>query len=129
MDAQATPTPFVEFQNVWLAYNEALWKQGQFAVENINLQVQRGEFIGHSRDGTAREQLHRLFRCKLLQIVMQPRQQRDHRDHLPPGPTRHMPDLGWKEHHVQNHSVVGPVRGVAMGNPIRSTQVKFNIAR
>jgi hypothetical protein len=40
-----------------------------------------------------------------------------------------MPDLGWKEHHVQNHSVIGPVQGVAVGDPIRSTQVKFDIAR
>ena len=96
---------------------------GQFLL------TERGEFIRHSRHRTAREQLHRLFRRKLLQIVMQPRQQRDHRDRLPPGPTRHMPDLGWEEHHVQNHSIVGPVRGVAMGDPIRSTQVKFDIAR
>lgn len=41
----ATETPFVDFQNVWLAYNEELWAQGKFAVEDINLQVKRGEFI------------------------------------------------------------------------------------
>jgi len=38
-------TPFVDFQHVWLAYNEQLWAQGKFAVEDINLQVRRGEFI------------------------------------------------------------------------------------
>ena len=38
-------TPFVDFQNVWLAYNEELWAEGRFAVEDINLQVGRGEFI------------------------------------------------------------------------------------
>lgn len=37
--------PFVDFQDVWLAYNEELWAQGKFAVEDINLQVARGEFI------------------------------------------------------------------------------------
>ncbi|MBT0568994.1 ABC transporter ATP-binding protein [Curvibacter sp. CHRR-16] len=36
---------FIEFDNVWLAYTQALAAQGQFAVEDINLQVQRGEFI------------------------------------------------------------------------------------
>ncbi|MEN9473734.1 MAG: Aliphatic sulfonates import ATP-binding protein SsuB [Pseudomonadota bacterium] len=41
----ATETPFVDFQNVWLAYNEELWAEGKFAVEDINLQVTRGEFI------------------------------------------------------------------------------------
>ena len=40
-----TETPFVDFQNVWLAYNEELWAEGKFAVEDINLQVKRGEFI------------------------------------------------------------------------------------
>jgi NitT/TauT family transport system ATP-binding protein len=37
--------PFVDFQNVWLAYNEELLAQGHFAVEDINLQVHQGEFI------------------------------------------------------------------------------------
>ena len=41
----AIETPFVDFQNVWLAYNEELWAEGKFAVEDINLQVKRGEFI------------------------------------------------------------------------------------
>ena len=36
---------FVDFQNVWLAYNEELWAKNQFAVEDINLQVKQGEFI------------------------------------------------------------------------------------
>lgn len=36
---------FVEFQNVWLAYNEELLKQNIYAVEDINLQVKQGEFI------------------------------------------------------------------------------------
>ena len=38
-------TAFVDFRNVWLAYNELLRSQGQFAVEDISLQVGRGEFI------------------------------------------------------------------------------------
>ncbi|MDP3761959.1 MAG: ABC transporter ATP-binding protein [Ramlibacter sp.] len=36
---------FVEFQDVWLAYNDEALAQGQYAVEAIDLQVQRGEFI------------------------------------------------------------------------------------
>ncbi len=36
---------FVDFQNVWLAYNDELLAQGHFAVEDISLQVQQGEFI------------------------------------------------------------------------------------
>jgi NitT/TauT family transport system ATP-binding protein len=40
-----TPAPFVDFRNVWLAYNEELLAKGQFAVEDISLQVGRGEFI------------------------------------------------------------------------------------
>lgn len=38
-------TAFVDFQDVWLAYNEELLAKEQFAVENINLQVGEGEFI------------------------------------------------------------------------------------
>ncbi|GAB4087952.1 ABC transporter ATP-binding protein [Hydrogenophaga soli] len=37
--------PFVEFKNVWLAYNDELWAKGLFAVEDINLSVAQGEFI------------------------------------------------------------------------------------
>ena len=36
---------FVDFQHVWLAYNDELLSQGQFAVEDISLQVRQGEFI------------------------------------------------------------------------------------
>ena len=36
---------FVDFQNVWLAYNEELLAQNHFAVEDINLQVKQVEFI------------------------------------------------------------------------------------
>ncbi len=36
---------FVEFQNVWLAYNDELLAKRQFAVEDITLSVGRGEFI------------------------------------------------------------------------------------
>ena len=36
---------FVDFQDVWLAYNQALLAQGSFAVEAINLNVRKGEFI------------------------------------------------------------------------------------
>ena len=38
-------TPFVEFNGVWLAYNAELQAKGQYAVEDINLQVSQGEFI------------------------------------------------------------------------------------
>ncbi len=41
----AATAPFVEFRDVWLAYNEALLAQGRFAVEAIDLKVARGEFI------------------------------------------------------------------------------------
>ena len=37
--------PFVDFDDVWLAYNDELLAKNVFAVENINLKVQRGEFI------------------------------------------------------------------------------------
>jgi NitT/TauT family transport system ATP-binding protein len=36
---------FVDFRNVWLAYNDELLQQGKYAVEDINLQVNEGEFI------------------------------------------------------------------------------------
>jgi len=38
-------TPFVDFKNVWLAYNDELLANGQFAVEDISLQINDGEFI------------------------------------------------------------------------------------
>ncbi|NWG73078.1 MAG: ABC transporter ATP-binding protein [Rubrivivax sp.] len=38
-------THFVDFRNVWLAYNDELLAKGQFAVEDITLQVREGEFI------------------------------------------------------------------------------------
>ncbi|MCS4510584.1 ABC transporter ATP-binding protein [Xylophilus ampelinus] len=36
---------FVYFRDVWLAYNEELLRANHFAVEAIDLQVRRGEFI------------------------------------------------------------------------------------
>ena len=41
----ATADNFVDFQNVWLAYNDELLAKEHFAVEDINLQVKQGEFI------------------------------------------------------------------------------------
>ncbi|CAN5908105.1 ABC transporter ATP-binding protein [soil metagenome] len=38
-------TSFVDFSNVWLAYNDELLAQRQFAIEDISLKVGRGEFI------------------------------------------------------------------------------------
>ena len=38
-------TAFVDFRNVWLAYNDELLAKKQFAVEDISLQVEQGEFI------------------------------------------------------------------------------------
>ncbi|HEX2546333.1 MAG TPA: ATP-binding cassette domain-containing protein, partial [Ramlibacter sp.] len=38
-------TSFIDFQNVWLAYNDELLNERQFAVEAIDLQVGQGEFI------------------------------------------------------------------------------------
>ena len=37
--------PFIDFQDVWLAYNDELLAQGQYAVEAIDLKVTQGEFI------------------------------------------------------------------------------------
>ena len=37
--------PFLKFEDVWLAYSPQLLAQGQFAVEAIDLDVKRGEFI------------------------------------------------------------------------------------
>ena len=42
---QAADPPFVDFRDVWLAYNDELRAQNHFAVEAIDLQVRRGEFI------------------------------------------------------------------------------------
>jgi len=36
---------FVDFRGVWLAYNDELLAQGHYAVEDISLQVNNGEFI------------------------------------------------------------------------------------
>ncbi|HSI58440.1 MAG TPA: ABC transporter ATP-binding protein [Ideonella sp.] len=36
---------FVDFRDVWLAYNDELLASGKFAVEAIDLQVREGEFI------------------------------------------------------------------------------------
>jgi len=36
---------FVDFSDVWLAYNEELHRANQFAVEAIDLKVKQGEFI------------------------------------------------------------------------------------
>ncbi len=36
---------FVDFSNVWLAYNDEFLAKKQFAVEAIDLQVRQGEFI------------------------------------------------------------------------------------
>ena len=43
--APTQDTAFVDFQDVWLAYNQELLDKQQFAVEAINLQVRTGEFI------------------------------------------------------------------------------------
>jgi len=45
MSTTAGTRPFVDFDKVWLAYNPELQAQGQFAVEDISLQVTEGEFI------------------------------------------------------------------------------------
>jgi len=43
---QETETPwFVDFQDVWLAYNDELLKQNNFAVEAIDLKIRPREFI------------------------------------------------------------------------------------
>ena len=44
MTAAADPF-FVDFSDVWLAYNEELQRANQFAVEAIDLKVRQGEFI------------------------------------------------------------------------------------
>ena len=46
--APSSPTsrrPFVDFRQVWLAYDDELLARRQFAVEDISLQVNDGEFI------------------------------------------------------------------------------------
>ncbi|MDM7948241.1 ABC transporter ATP-binding protein [Hydrogenophaga sp.] len=43
--APRSDTPFVDFKDVWLAYNDELKAKNVFAVEDINLQVKQGEFI------------------------------------------------------------------------------------
>ncbi len=41
----ASDKPFVDFDQVWLAYNDDLLAKNTFAVEDINLKVKQGEFI------------------------------------------------------------------------------------
>jgi NitT/TauT family transport system ATP-binding protein len=41
----SSDTPFVHFDQVWLAYNDELRAANNFAVEDINLKVKKGEFI------------------------------------------------------------------------------------
>ena len=36
---------FVEFSQVWLAYNDALLAESRFAIEDISMKVEQGEFI------------------------------------------------------------------------------------
>jgi NitT/TauT family transport system ATP-binding protein len=46
MTSSAALNPaFVDFQNVWLAYNDELLAQNNFAVEDITLKLGTGEFI------------------------------------------------------------------------------------
>ena len=44
-DQIQTDALFVDFSDVWLAYNEEFLAKKQFAVEAIDLQVKQGEFI------------------------------------------------------------------------------------
>ena len=44
-NATTTDKPFVDFDHVWLAYNDDLLAKNIFAVEDINLKVKKGEFI------------------------------------------------------------------------------------
>ena len=36
---------YVDFQGVWLAYNDELLQQGHFAVEDLSLTMRQGEFV------------------------------------------------------------------------------------
>jgi NitT/TauT family transport system ATP-binding protein len=46
INSSGNPQPwFVDFQDVWLAYNDELLQQNHFAVEAIDLKVRQGEFI------------------------------------------------------------------------------------
>lgn len=44
MHSETSPW-FVDFSDVWLAYNDELLEQNQFAVEAIDMKVRQGEFI------------------------------------------------------------------------------------
>ena len=44
-DTSSSDNAFVNFDGVWLAYNDDLLAQNIFAVEDINLKVKKGEFI------------------------------------------------------------------------------------
>ena len=45
MPQNDTAKPFVDFSDVWLAYNDEFLAKKQFAVEAIDLKVRQGEFI------------------------------------------------------------------------------------
>ncbi len=38
-------SPFVQFSHVWLAYDDELLARRQFAVEDLSLDIERGEFV------------------------------------------------------------------------------------
>jgi len=43
--AEAKARPFVDFNRVWLAYDDEMARRGDYAVEDISLQAAEGEFI------------------------------------------------------------------------------------
>ena len=45
LPSESAGPAFVDFDQVWLAYNDELLAKNIFAVEDINLKVQKGEFI------------------------------------------------------------------------------------
>ena len=45
VDTHPNHDPFIDFEHVWLAYNDELLTQSTFAVEDISLKIGRGEFI------------------------------------------------------------------------------------
>ena len=45
LTATGASSSFVDFDDVWLAYNDELLQANQFAVEAIDLKVGKGEFI------------------------------------------------------------------------------------
>ncbi len=91
--------------------------------------VERRECLGNTRGRATGQGLDRLLRRELLEVVMQQRQQREHRNRTAVGGPRHVARGRREQHHMQHHAIVGAIAGVCVRRPIRRMQVQLDLAR